>query len=220
VEEINVQNHVGNYPNLWVQYKGQTVFYYHLPQFADPRLGQTVHTLFFFDVYRDWATYAHPDFHLQHDYMLKELPTRRVSYFPESAYWISADVDVPLFLPEYLYARWLDIHQLTSEIAQAALPPLHGHLTFSSGHEWNYWLTDYLTAKMLWEPAHPLEYFLSHYAAAYGSCAADIEAALASFVDLQSSYLFDQRLVSYVQGENATVSRPIPSACPSMPSSR
>ena len=86
---------------------GQTVFYYHLPQYADLRLGQTVHTLFFFDLYRDWATYAHPNFLLQHDYILEELPTRRVKYFPESAYWISADIDVPLFLPEYLYARWL-----------------------------------------------------------------------------------------------------------------
>jgi hypothetical protein len=202
---VDVQNHVGNYPNLYVQYQGQTVYYYHLPQFADPRLGQMVHTLSLFDVYRDWATYKHADFHLQHDYMLAEAPTRRVGYFPESAYWISADVDVPLFLPEFLQARWNDVHGLTAELAQKGLPPLETHLMFSSGHEWNYWLTDYLTAKMLWEPEKPLSYFISHYADAFGSCGADLGSAVSSFTDLQTHYLFDERLLPYVQGENATV---------------
>ncbi len=202
---VDVQNHVGNYPNLYVQYQGQTVYYYHLPQFADPRLGQMVHTLSLFDVYRDWATYKHADFHLQHDYMLAEVPTRRVGYFPESAYWISADIDVPLFLPEFLQARWNDVHGLTEEIAQKGLPPLETHLMFSSGHEWNYWLTDYLTAKMLWEPEKPLSYFISHYADAFGSCGSDIGSAVSSFTDLQTHYLFDERLLPYVQGENATV---------------
>jgi hypothetical protein len=202
---VNVQNHVGNYPNLWVQYDGQTIFYYHLPQFADPRLGQTVHTLFFFDVYRDWATYAHPDFHLQHDYIMQELPTRRVTYFPESAYWISADIDVPLFLPEYLYARWLDIHRLVDEAAAKGLPPLAGHVTFNSGQEWNYWLTDYLTAKMLWQPDEPLDTFLASYAAGFGSCAPFVAGSMRTLVDLQTQYLFDDRLVAYVQGENTTV---------------
>jgi hypothetical protein len=203
--EVDVQNHVGNYSNLYVQYQGQTVYYYHLPQFADPRLGQTVHTLSLFDLYRDWATYAHPDFHFQHDYILKELPTRRVSYFPESAYWISADVDVPLFLPEYLQARWNDVTGLVADVARLGLPPLEGHITFSSGHEWNYWLTDYLTAKMLWEPTQPLSYFVDHYARAFGSCSDAIGGAVSSLIDLQNHYLFDERLLPYVQGENATV---------------
>jgi len=203
--QLDVQNHVGNYANLYVSYQGQTVYYYHLPQFADPRLGQSVHTLSLFDLYRDWGTYEHKDFHFQRDYIVQELPTRRVTYFPESAYWISADVDVPLFLPEYVHARWIDVHGLTSDVATLGVPPLEGHLMFSSGHEWGYWLTDYLTAKMLWEPQQPLSYFFDHYAKAFGSCGADIGSALASFTDLQTHYLFDERLLPYVQGENGTV---------------
>ena len=203
--QVNVENHVGNYPQLWVKYDGQTVFYYHLPQFCDARLGQSVHTLSLFDLYRDWATYAHPNFWLQHDYILQEIPTRRVSYFPESAYWISADIDVPLFLPEHLYARWIDIHNLTAELADRGLPGLEGHLEFMSGHEWGYWLTDYLVAKMLWEPSKPFEYFLSRYTSAFGSCGADVQTALEQYVALQTKYLFDQRLLAYVQGENGTV---------------
>jgi hypothetical protein len=203
--QVNVENHVGNYSQLWVKYQGQTVFYYHLPQFCDQRLGQSVHTLSLFDLYRDWATYAHPNFWLQHDYLLQEIPTRRVSYFPESAYWISADVDVPLFLPEHLYARWIDIHNLTAELADRGLPGLEGHLEFTSGHEWGYWLTDYLVAKMLWEPSKPFEYFLSRYTSAFGSCGADVQTALQQYVALQTTYLFNQRLLAYVQGENGTV---------------
>lgn len=203
--EVNVENHVGNYPQLWVKYQGQTVFYYQLPQYCDPRLGQSVHTLFFFDLYRDWATYGHPNFHLQHDYLMKELKTRTVNYFPESAYWISADIDVPLFLPEYWYARWLDIHGLAQEISSAGLPPLHGHTEFMSGHEWGYWITDYLVAKMLWRPDGQLDDFLADYAAAYGSCADDVASLLSAYVNLQTTYLFDERLVAYVQGENTTV---------------
>jgi hypothetical protein len=203
--QVNVENHVGNYPQLWVKYEGQTVFYYHLPQFCDARLGQSVHTLSLFDLYRDWATYAHPNFWLQHDYLLQEIPTRRVSYFPESAYWISADIDVPLFLPEHLYARWIDIHSLSAELADRGLPGLEGHLEFMSGHEWGYWLTDYLVAKMLWEPSKPFEYFLTRYTSAFGSCGSDVQTALEQYVALQTRYLFDQRLLAYVQGENGTV---------------
>jgi hypothetical protein len=203
--QVDVQNHVGNYPNLWVQYQGQTVFYYHLPQFADPRLGQSVHTLSIFDVYRDWATYAHPDFHLQHDYLLDVIKTRNTGYFPESAYWISADIDVPLFLPTTLYARWNDIHRLVAELAADGLPPLDGHVMFTTGHEWNYWLTDYLTAKMLWDPGADLTTFLTHYAGGFGSCAGDVATDMTALVDLQNKYVFDQRLFPYLQGENLTV---------------
>jgi hypothetical protein len=189
-----------------VPYDGQTFFYYHLFGFCDDRLGQSVHTLSIFDLYRDWATYAHPNFHLQHQYLMNELASsHRTGYFPEAAYWISADIDVPLFLPETLYSRWLDIHTLSQEIAQQGLPPLDHHIEFMSGHEWNYWLTDYLVAKMLWQPDAPLDTFLQSYTSAFGNCAADVDAALSSYIALQTRAIFDQRLFAYVQGENTTV---------------
>jgi hypothetical protein len=203
---VDVQNHVGNYSQLWVPYDGQTFFFYHLFGFCDLSLGQSVHTLSIFDLYRDWATYAHPNFHLQHQYLMNELASgHRTGYFPEAAYWISADIDVPLFLPETLYARWLDIHTLSQEIVQQGLPPLDHHIEFMSGHEWNYWLTDYLVAKMLWQPDAPLDTFLQSYTSAFGNCATDVDAALQSYISLQTRAIFDQRLFAYVQGENETV---------------
>lgn len=203
---VNVQNHIGNFPELYVDFRGQKdVFFYHVPQYADPRLGQTVHTLFWFDTYRERGMYQHPDFHFQREYMLSQLTKRRVRYFPESAYWIAADVDVPVFLPEFIESRWTDINGLDRDIRAAGLPPLEGHVTFNSGHEWGFWMTDYLTAKMLWEPAAPLERFVSHYASAYGSCAPGVTAELSQFIALQKKYLFDGNLTQYVSGEDATV---------------
>jgi hypothetical protein len=202
---VNVQNHVGNYPQLYVQYKGAPTYFYHLPKYADPRLGQTTHTLFWFDTYRDQGMYEHPDFHFQREFMLSQLPTRRVRYFPESAYWIASDVDVPVFLPEYVESRWNDIHGLDRDITAAALPKLEGHVTFSSGHEWGYWMTDYLAAKMLWEPGAPLDRFIAHYTSAYGSCASGVDAELTQLIALQRHYLFDEKLIPYVSGEDATV---------------
>jgi len=203
---IGVHNHVGNYPNLYPTYRGQRTYFYHLPQYADPRIGQTVHTLFWFDLYRPGGMYKHTDFAFQRDFIFAQLSTaRRVRYFPESAYWIGTDIDVPAFLPEFIESRWTDIHRLNQDIRAKGLPPLDGHITFSSGHEWGYWLTDYLVAKMLWEPDAPLERFLSHYTQSFGSCGASTQESLGKFVELQRRYLFEQNLVPYLSGEDHTV---------------
>ncbi len=204
---VNIQNHIGNYPELYVDFKGQKkMFFYHVPQFADPRLGQTTHTVFWFDTYRPQGMYQHPNFFFQREFMLAQLAAkRRVRYFPESAYWIAADVDVPVFLPEFIESRWTDIHGLDAEIRAKGLPPLEGHVTFSSGHEWGFWMTDYLVAKMLWEPGAPLERFVSHYGAAYGSCGQGVSAELGQFIAIQRKYLFDGKLIAYISGEDATV---------------
>jgi len=200
--DVSAVNHVGNYPNLWLDYGGQTVFYYHLPGFSDPRLINNVHTVFFFDLYRNWGGYGHPNFHLQKDFIMQQLPLRKVRYKPESAYWVSADIDVPLFLPEYIYSRWIDIHNLPADIAADNLPRLDGHILYSSGHEWGYWMTDYLTAKMQWEPEKDFGYFIDLYAGMYGQCANVMSHSLMAFIDLQTEFLFDKRLVPYISGED------------------
>ena len=203
---VSVQNHIGNYPELYVDYRGKKTFFYHVPQYADPRLGQTTHTVFWFDTYRPQGMYQHPDFFFQREFMLAQLAAkRRVRYFPESAYWIAADVDVPVFLPEFIESRWIDIHGLDRDIRAANLPPLEGHVTFSSGHEWGFWMTDYLTAKMLWEPGAPLARFVDHYGSAYGSCGQGVSDELGQFIAIQKKYLFDGKLIAYISGEDATV---------------
>jgi hypothetical protein len=200
--ELAVVNHVGNYPDLYVDYQGKTEFFYFLPRYADPNLINTVHTVFLFDLYREGGMYNHPNFHAHREFLFEELPKRKVQYLPESAYWVTADVDVPAFLPEYIRSRWIDIHNLDADIRQKGLPPLHGHIMFSSGHEWGYWLTDYLAAKMLWEPEKELDSFIRAYTGVYGSCSADFHKVFSDFLELQTKYLFDQKLIPYISGED------------------
>ncbi len=201
---VSVVNHVGNYPDLYVDYGGDPdVFFYFLPGYCDARLVNDVHTVFFYDLYRPGGMYGHPDFSGHHDFLLRQLERRPVRYLPESAYWVSADVDVPVFLPEYAYARWLDVHRLHEDIVARGLPPLDGHVLFSSGHEWGYWATDYLTARALWEPERPFEHFVAWLAGAFdGPCAAEVSEALGEYVALQSRHLFDGRIVPYLSGED------------------
>jgi hypothetical protein len=201
-KKLSVTNHIGNFPDLWVDYNGQKTFYYHLPGFADPRLVNDVHTVFFFDLYRPWAAYAHEDFFLHREFLFEQLSKREMWYKPESAYWVSADVDVPLFLPSYIEARWNDIHGLVADTKAMGLPPLGGHVMFSSGHEWGYWLTDYLSARMMWEPEKDLRHFIGHATHALGTCGESVETGLVALVDAQREFLFDKRLVGYMSGED------------------
>jgi hypothetical protein len=201
--DVSVVNHIGNFPNLWVDYRGERVFFYFLPAHADARLIQNVHTVYFYDLYRPRGAYGHDDFFMHREFLFEQLAAgRTVRYKPESAYWVSHDVDVPLFLPEYVHSRWNDIHRLVEEVRSRSLPPLDGHVTFSSGHEWGYWMTDYLTAKMMWSPEKDLDHFFAHYAASFGTCSTQAQAALTRFTELQTQYLFDQRLISYLSGDD------------------
>lgn len=198
-----VHNHIGEFDNLYLEYQGETEYFYFLPQYADERLMQSVHTVFFFDLYREWGMYGHDDFFAHRQYIFDQLAAGKdVTYFPESAYWVTADVDVPVFLAEFVHARWLDIHNLHADIEEQGLPPLEGHILYSSGHEWSYWLIDYLTARFQWAPERELDAFYAHVYAPFGACAGEIEGALADYVDVQTRYLFDERLVSYASGED------------------
>src|SRR5207244_11386711 len=84
---IAVQNHVGNYENLYSPFRGNPrQYFYHVPKYADPRLGQTVHTVFWHDLYRPTGMYQHDNFFFQRDYIFEELAApeqRRVRYYPE-----------------------------------------------------------------------------------------------------------------------------------------
>ncbi len=80
-------------------------------------------------------------------FMLKaaqaEQQHRLTWYWPESSYWVGFDSPVPLLLLPYLSSRLDDINVM----AQLGLA---GHLTFSSGWEWGYWLIDWSIARWSW----------------------------------------------------------------------
>ncbi|HBA70810.1 MAG: hypothetical protein A2X82_18260 [Geobacteraceae bacterium GWC2_55_20] len=74
----------------------------------------------------------------------KEQPRRETWYWPESSYWVGFDTPVPLLLLPYLDARHQDLETMAGV-------GVNGHLTFSSGWEWGYWLIDWSIARWAWE---------------------------------------------------------------------
>ncbi|MCS6789632.1 MAG: hypothetical protein NZ580_01420 [Bacteroidia bacterium] len=75
--------------------------------------------------------------------LVGEKPHRRVWYYPETAYWVTFDNSVPVWLLSYLRSRLEDI-LLVEGIAE-------GHLTFSSGWDAGYWLFDWSVARWSWK---------------------------------------------------------------------
>ena len=130
------------------------VRYYDLSGLAPPALEVSVHMLMFYDLTRSaCGMYGNPDYTPLREFILAQKDTRRIEYYPESSWWLTFDLPVPLYLaPVSLDAREADFKLLAPFIAPDAKSKtgLISHHVFSSGQEWGYWLIDYCTAKMTW----------------------------------------------------------------------
>lgn len=73
----------------------------------------------------------------------RENRRRETWYWPESGYWVAFDNSVPLLLLPYLDVRFADMATM-EELGVA------GHITFTTGWEWGYWLTDWSIARWSW----------------------------------------------------------------------
>ncbi|MCS7074536.1 MAG: hypothetical protein NZ108_08725, partial [Bacteroidia bacterium] len=106
--------------------------------------GLMVHTVMFYTLTDEVApVYRNKNLKFLHELLKNQKLKREVWYYPESAYWVSFDNSIPLFLLPYLTARLTDIQTCEQEGIQ-------GHLTFSSGWEWGYWLIDWSIARWCW----------------------------------------------------------------------
>ncbi len=130
-----------------------------LPYYADPALGVMPHTVQYYDLDGPAYTYGNQNFHEIRRYMQLEAGRREVLYYPETAYWVNFDIDVPLFLPIYAASRLNDLRLIAQdEIAgrmgrgEFAGSRIQGQNNFSSGWEWGYWLNDVVTARAAWNP--------------------------------------------------------------------
>jgi len=130
------------------------VRFFDLSQFAPPELGVEVHTLMFYDLDRPAPVYGNADFHELRDWIVAEQAHRRITYYPETSWWLTFDLPVPLYLaPVSLEARDHDLQLLAPYATgdDAAATGVVGHKAFTSGQEWGYWLIDYCTARMTWQ---------------------------------------------------------------------
>lgn len=113
-----------------------------LPAFAEKNLGLLPHTIHFYGLKDSVApVYGRSDFFDMADFIKQQRVKKLIWYFPETSYYIGLDIDVPLFLTDYLVARSEDIQFLSENMVA-------GHLSFTTGLENGYWLFDW--AVMLW----------------------------------------------------------------------
>lgn len=111
-----------------------------LPKKAATGVGILPHTVFFYGLNDEYAPmYGRKDYADMREFYYSESFKRESLYYPETSYWVFMDVDVPLFLTDYLEARTADVDWMETQ-------GLNGHLNFSTGQELGYWLIDWQTA--------------------------------------------------------------------------
>ncbi|KAJ3101562.1 hypothetical protein HDU96_009932 [Phlyctochytrium bullatum] len=132
---------------------GDDINYNMLPHFASNNMGILPHTVETYALDDPAPTYGNKDFSYMREYIKWELKNgnRSVVFYPETAYWVSFDIDVPLFLPLYAERRVHDLRLLASD-EDALGKRMDGQLIFSSGWEWGYWLNDVIAARAAWNP--------------------------------------------------------------------
>ncbi len=138
---------------------GEPLDFNHLPTYADPRLGVMPHTVQHYGLDDPAPTYGNTDFGHVREYLHDEAGRRAVIWHPETAYWVSFDIDVPLFLPLYAERRLADLRMLARDEEQGLMgrgafagARMDGQSIFSSGWEWGYWLNDVVAARAAWDP--------------------------------------------------------------------
>jgi hypothetical protein len=134
---------------------GQPINFNFLTHFADPALGVMPHTVQHYALDDPAPTYGNDDFGFMREFMHLEAGSRSTLWYPETAYWVSFDIDVPLFLPVYADRRVHDLRLLAGDERRGLMGQgnrLDGQMIFSSGWEWGYWLNDVVTARGAWDP--------------------------------------------------------------------
>ena len=136
---------------------GKPINFNFLPTHTHPGLGVFPHTVQVYALDDPTAgAYGNENFSYVEDYMVYEakLGRRSVTYYPETAYWVNVDIDVPLFLPIYGQRRQHDLRRIALREAREAFK-IQGQIVFDSGWEWGYWVNDVVAARSSWDPMIP-----------------------------------------------------------------
>jgi hypothetical protein len=141
---------------------------------------------------RDTLTpvYRCKDFQHLRQSLVEESRRRPVWYYPESAYWVTFDNSVPVWLLSYLRSRWEDIQE-TAGLAE-------GHLTFSSGWDVGYWLFDWRIAAWSWRYETDRGPILDYPADGLVRLFGGDSMTYAGIIRFQDSVLVGRNLLSYM----------------------
>lgn len=171
---------------------------------TDRQRGILAHTVMFYDMTEPNApVYQNQNQQHMYRFMLQQHQIRETWYYPESAYWITFDNSVPMLLLPYLQARLADIDTCVAH-------QIPGHITFSSGWEWSYWLIDWSIARWSWQYALnniPQKRYPEMYA--HKLPAKNAELAFTLLLQLQQQYLKDSSLMQWMTAMTVTDEIPI-----------
>lgn len=130
-----------------------------LPHFADKKLMVLPHTVELYSLDDPAPTYGQTDFKEIHRFLSMQAGARNVLFYPESTYYISYDIDVPLFLPAYADRRLHDLRLIAHDedarlLGRGAQRGSHiqGQMLFASGLEWGYWFNNLVAMHAAWDP--------------------------------------------------------------------
>ena len=166
----------------------------------DKERGVLSHTVMFYDMTEPNApVYENKNQRHMFEFLLNQMKMRETWYYPESAYWVTFDNSIPLTLLPYLTARLSDI----DTCVKYKVP---GHVTFSSGWEWGYWLFDWSIARWSWQHTtggFPEKRFPEMYA--YDMTTEPVlKNYFSRALDLQQHYLKDSSLMQWMTAMSIT----------------
>lgn len=171
--------------------------FYHLPLQADERLGAFVHTTMFYTIDHPAPVYDCEDFTHQRDFLDAADGERTQVFFPESAWWLGFDNNVPLVNPITGASRAYDIIE--------ALPEweIDGHVTFTTGREWTYWQYDHYLTQVTWSGDLTWDQYLEWIAPIYGEYGEQVSALIRAWTELQWRHIYEERpeIYFYLAGE-------------------
>lgn len=161
------------------------------PAQLPPSLTLCVHSVMCYSLQDTLApVYRCRNFSHLYETLRTEKKRRPVWYYPETAYWVTFDNSVPVWLLSYLRSRAEDM-LLVEGLAE-------GHLTFSSGWDVGYWLFDWSVARWSWryqydgKEAHP------HPAEGLVRLLGGDTSSWATLLRFQDSLLVGRNLLSYI----------------------
>lgn len=179
---------------------GAPLNYNFLPHFAVPELGIMPHTVQHYALDDPAPTYANTSFSFMRDFLRMEGGRRDILWHPESSYWVSFDVDVPLFLPLYAERRLHDLRLIAADEVAGLVGEgtrggsrIQGQVLFSSGWEWGYWLNDVVALRAAFAPGPPTATAAQAFRAALVPALRPFGSAAAKLEDLIVQIASDQR---------------------------
>jgi hypothetical protein len=171
--------------------------FFHLPLRANPNVGAWLHTVMFHNLRDPAPVYGCEDFSHQRAFGDEANGDRSIVYFPETAWWLGFDNNLPLILPITGRSREADIREI--------LPAwdVEGHITFTTGREWTYWQYDHFLTRATWDNDVTWSDYLAWITPMYGTDGERLIDGLQTWTDLQWTHFFeeDPLIYFYLAGE-------------------